>query len=143
MKRADLLKVVPGVHRATHRIALFLDRTVPPLALTQGEAHLLTHLLEAGPSTVGALHVAFAHKRSSLTSYLDRLAQRGFIERSVHAGDRRSFLVSLTASGSTAARRVHARLARLESSALEGLIDRDLRGFHAVLQGLVQQAGAR
>jgi DNA-binding MarR family transcriptional regulator len=130
------LSLIPGVHRATHRIGLWLDATQPALDVTQGEAHLLAHLAEAGPSSVAELHRAFAHKRSSLTTYLDRLESRGQVLRSPHPEDRRSFLVSLTPAGSAAAARVHRRLAALEASALRRLSERDVQTVRAVLQSL-------
>jgi DNA-binding MarR family transcriptional regulator len=136
------LQLIPGVHRATHRIALYLDASDPPLGLTQGECHLLAHLVEAGPSPVGSLHAAFAHKRSTLTSYLDRLERAGLVTRELRPEDRRSFLVSLTAAGKAAAARVHRRLAQLEDAALARLSERDLRGFQAVLHAVQEAVGA-
>jgi DNA-binding MarR family transcriptional regulator len=133
------LQLIPGLHRATHRIALYLDATDPPLGLTQGECHLLAHLHEAGPSSVAGLHGAFAHKRSTLTSYLDRLEKAGLVTRELRPEDRRSFLVSLTAAGKSAATRVHRRLAHLEDAALARLSERDVRGFQAVLHALQEQ----
>src|SRR5262245_22576297 len=109
--KAGRLLLVPSVHRATHRIGLFLEATRPPLGLSQGECHLLAHLAEAGPCTVGELHRAFAHKRSSLTSYLDRLEARRAVVREVRPEDRRSFRVSLTRTGARMAAQVHRRLA--------------------------------
>jgi DNA-binding MarR family transcriptional regulator len=133
------LQLVPGLHRAAHRVALHLDATDPPLGLTQGECHLLAQLHEAGPSSVGALHGAFAHKRSTLTSYLDRLEGGGLVTRELHPEDRRSSLVTLTAAGRSTASRVHRRLVQLEDGALARLSERDLRGFQAVLHALQEQ----
>ncbi len=133
---ARRLSLIPSVHRATHRIGLWLDRAEPPLGVTQGEAHLLAHLAEAGPCSVGELHRAFAHKRSSLTTYLDRLEARGRVMRAPHPDDRRSFLVSLTPAGSAAAARVHRRLAALEAAALRRLSERDVHAVAAALQAL-------
>jgi DNA-binding MarR family transcriptional regulator len=130
------LQLVPFVHRTTHRIGLFLEAVHPPLGLSQGECHLLAHLAEAGPCSVGELHRAFAHKRSSLTSYLDRLEARGDVTREVRPEDRRSFTVRLTRSGARSAARVHQALAALEDRALVRLTERDLRGFQAVLHAL-------
>ena len=130
------LQLVPFVHRTTHRIGLYLDAAEPPLDLSQGECHLLAHLAEAGPCSVADLHRAFAHKRSSLTSYLDRLEARGDIVRQVRRDDRRSFTVSLTRAGARTAARVHLRLGELEEGALARLTERDLRGFQAVLHAL-------
>jgi len=126
------LQLVPFVHRTTHRIALHLE----PLGLSQGECHLLAHLAESGPCSVGELHQAFAHKRSTLTSYLDRLEARGDVVREVRPEDRRSFTVRLTRSGARNAARVHSTLLSLEDRALARLTERDLRGFQAVLHAL-------
>ena len=131
------LRLVPPIHRATHRIGLFLEETAPPLALTQGEAHLLAHLAEAGASPLVALHAAFAHKRSTLTSYLDRLEARGLVTRTLDPGDRRAFVVGLTRPGRALATRVHRRLDALERASLAGLSARDLQGFRAVLDALL------
>jgi DNA-binding MarR family transcriptional regulator len=130
------LQLIPFVHRTTHRIGLYLEAAEPPLGLSQGEAHLLAHLAEAGPCSVAELHRAFAHKRSTLTSYLDRLEARGDIARDVRPEDRRSFTVRLTRGGARTAARVHQHLAMLEDRALARLTERDLRGFQAVLHVL-------
>jgi DNA-binding MarR family transcriptional regulator len=136
MKPSLRLSLVPGVHRATHRIGLWLDAAQPPLEVTQGEAHLLAHLVEAGSCSVAELHRAFAHKRSSLTTYLDRLERRGHVLRRPHPQDRRSFLISLTPAGSASAARVHRRLAALEAAALRGLGSREVHALRSALQAL-------
>ena len=74
------LRLVPPIHRATHRIGLFLA-DLRDEGLSQGEAHILALLATAAPSTIAALHRGLAHKRSTLTSILDRLEQRGLITR--------------------------------------------------------------
>ena len=52
MKR---LAFVPGLHRATHRVGLYLRSRVPEVS--QAEGHLLTHLHECGgAATVADLH---------------------------------------------------------------------------------------
>jgi DNA-binding MarR family transcriptional regulator len=137
------LQLVPYVHRTTHRLGLYLDDADPPLGLTQGECHLLAHLVEAGPCSVAELHRAFAHKRSTLTSYLDRLEARGDIARDVRPEDRRSFTVRLTRSGARSAARVHQHLLALEDRALARLTERDLRGFQAVLHALSETIDGR
>jgi DNA-binding MarR family transcriptional regulator len=144
MKRAvHHLSFIPWVHRATHRISLWLDSDQPPLEVSQGEAHLLAHLAEAGSCSVGDLHRAFAHKRSSLTSYLDRLEARGYVCRAPHPADRRSFLVSLTSAGGAVAARAHRRLAVLETAALRRLGTRDVQSLRRALEALADVSEAR
>jgi DNA-binding MarR family transcriptional regulator len=121
------LRLVLSIHRATHRIGLYIQEHVP--GNTQAEAHILCHLYEAGDSSIAQLHRAFAHKRSTLTSVLDRLHKRGLVKRSVSPRDRRSFVVSLTAAGRKEAARVHAALEALEKNALKHCHRRALESF--------------
>ena len=134
------LILIPQIHRTTHQIGLYIERS--GLGLNQGEAHILAHLAGAGDSTVGELHKAFAHKRSTLTSYLDRLAERGLILREVRSEDRRSFAVSLTPAGKIVARKIHRHLETLEKAALRGAKPGKSKAFAEVI-GAVEAAATR
>src|SRR5260221_459753 len=69
------LRLVPHIHRATHRIGLYLAHLRED-GLSQGEAHILALLASSGPATIAELHRGLAHKRSTLTSILGRRADR-------------------------------------------------------------------
>jgi DNA-binding MarR family transcriptional regulator len=129
------LRLIPAIHRAAHSIALLLEQP-PHLGVTQGEAHILAHLEGAGPSTVAQLHRAFAHKRSTLTSILDRLEGRGLIGREISPLDRRGFVIRLTPRGKKLARRVYRRLASFESGVLKAARRPKLREFDAVMMAI-------
>jgi DNA-binding MarR family transcriptional regulator len=135
-----MLSLVPPVHRATHRIGLFLQATRPSLGLSQAEAHLLAELHASGASSVGALHRAFAHRRSTLTGILDRLEEQGLVRRRLRPEDRRSFAVELTARGRGIAARTARRLAALERAVRRRVTAADLRGFAAVVEALAEEA---
>ena len=89
---------MPPIHRATHRIGIYLAELRED-ALSQGEAHILALLAHAAPASIAALHDGLAHKRSTLTSILDRLADRGLVTRTVGHADRRTFIITPTARG--------------------------------------------
>ena len=133
---AKPLRLIPEVHRATHRIGIFLDS----LGITQGEGHILSHLAASGDTSIAELHRALAHRRSTLTSILDRLAERRFITRESDPKDRRSFIVRLCARGKAVAARVHHELARIEESALKGVNGRQSQSVVKVLQALEKSA---
>jgi DNA-binding MarR family transcriptional regulator len=114
------LRLIPAIHRVTHGIALFLHRE-RSFRVTQAEAHILAHLAGAGATTVNDLWRAFGHKRSTLTSILDRLAARGLITRAPGTDDRRTVVVALTRTGAALATKVAARLAELEAQLLRQL----------------------
>ena len=133
---AKPLRLIPEVHRATHRIGIFLDS----LGITQGEGHILSHLAASGDSTIAELHRALAHRRSTLTSILDRLAERRYISRESDPKDRRSFIVRLSKEGKTVAGKVHRELARIEEGALKGMTGPQYQSVVKVLQALEKTA---
>ncbi len=114
------LSLIPKIHRATHAIALALASD-SKLDVTQAEAHILAHLHETGEARISELHARFGHRRSTLTSVLDRLEQRALIERRSDPDDRRSFIVGPTRAGRTTAAAVHRALSAIEDAALTGL----------------------
>jgi DNA-binding MarR family transcriptional regulator len=134
------LALVPTIHRATHRIGLYLQSHRPALGVTQAEAHILSHLCHRPPSTIAALHEAFGHRRSTLTSILDRLQERGLVVREGDPTDRRSFVVVLTPKGRRVARRTCAVLGALEGAAVRLAGSKALRDFEAVVSALQQVA---
>jgi DNA-binding MarR family transcriptional regulator len=132
---------VPPIHRATHRIGLYLAN-LPDDGLSQGEAHILALLATAAPATIADLHHGLAHKRSTLTSILDRLADRGFITRDVGT-DRRTFVITPTAIGRRAAARVHRHLADLEQAVARRVTAADVRSFKKVIAAVEEEAHRR
>ena len=136
------LSFVHPVHRATHRIGLYLEKLGEP-GLTQGEAHILAMLAHSGPAKVAELHRGLAHKRSTLTSILDRLAKRDLITRDVGKTDRRTFIVTLTAKGRKLAHRISSHLLELEREVARGVTAAEIKGFKKVVAALEQQAHYR
>lgn len=114
---SDRLVVIPKLHRATHAVGLALASD-PELDVTQPEAHILAHLAETGDARIAELHERFGHRRSTLTSVLDRLEQRALITRATDMNDRRSFVVTLTKRGRSVAKAVHGALLAIERTAV-------------------------
>jgi DNA-binding MarR family transcriptional regulator len=134
------LELVFGIHRATHRIGLFIQKHAP--GLTQAEAHILCHLHEAGDSTIRELHRAFAHKRSTLTSVLDRLTARGLVKRDLSATDRRSFVIRLTRTGKKEAAKIHGLLESLEAVVLRRMSRHAIETFEEAIRELERAAAS-
>jgi DNA-binding MarR family transcriptional regulator len=136
------LRLVPPIHRATHRIGLYLS-ALGDGTLSQGEAHILALLASASPAAIADLHRGLAHKRSTLTSILDRLADRGLITRTVGTEDRRTFLIAPTAAGRTVAARVKRDLVALEQAVARRVAAADVTAFLKVVSALEEEAHAR
>jgi DNA-binding MarR family transcriptional regulator len=135
-------QLIPALHRATHRVGLYLD-ALRVQGLTQGEAHLLAHLAQVRAATVGELHEVLAHKRSTLTSILDRLVERGLVTRDVGEADRRTFVIELTAPGRRVAARTRDHVLDLERAVGRQFAAADLATFRAVLAAIERTADQR
>jgi DNA-binding MarR family transcriptional regulator len=136
------LRLVPPIHRATHRIGLFLA-DLRDDGLSQGEAHILALLATSSPATIAELHRGLAHKRSTLTSILDRLTARGFITREVGAKDRRTFVITPTPTGAQMARRVHRHLTELEDAVGRRVNADEVKAFLKVVAAVEDEAHQR
>ena len=136
------LRLVPPIHRATHRIGLYLAG-LKDEALSQGEAHILALLATSGPSTIAELHRGLAHKRSTLTSILDRLSDRGYVTRDVGVADRRTFVITPTAKGLQIAKRVHRHLSDLEEAVARRVTADDVKAFIKVVSVVEDEAHKR
>lgn len=134
-----MLTLVPLIHRATHRLGLFLA-DLSDEGLSQGEAHILARLWASQRATIAELHADLAHKRSTLTSILDRLVDRGYVTRDVGVDDRRTFVIALTPKGAAVARHVDARLRVLERQIAAHVSKADLRAFRKVIAVVERQA---
>lgn len=95
-----------GVDRAVAEIeALLRQRRRSSMAwwrecdLSIAQLHLLATLNERGPTTVGALADALAISAPSASSIVDRLVERGTVDRVRSTEDRRQVLVSLSEAG--------------------------------------------
>ncbi len=132
------LRFILDLQRATHRVGLYLERA--EAGVTQGEAHILAHLHVARRATVAELHRALAHKRSTLTSILDRLVARELVVRETSDTDRRTFVVELTPEGARVASRVYEHLSALETAVAEQVSARSLSGFSAVVAVIEESA---
>jgi len=133
---------VPPIHRATHRIGLYLA-DLRKDGLSQGEAHILALLATAAPATIAELHRGLAHQRSTLTSILDRLAQRGFITRTIGVADRRTFDITPTPRGRAVAKRVLRHLMALEQAVARHATANEVKGFLKVVSAVEKEAHRR
>jgi DNA-binding MarR family transcriptional regulator len=129
------------LHRAVHAVGLFLDARTSS-AVTQPEALILAQLAEHGTQTMNDLHHAFLHRRSTLTSVVDRLETRGFVKRRPADGDRRSLAVELTRAGGTQARAVLRALDELGAIVERGRKQGETAAHATFLNDVAQAAAA-
>jgi DNA-binding MarR family transcriptional regulator len=139
MDNRDVPLIVPALERATHAVALWVERTFQDLRLTQAEAHVLAYLARTPRCSINDLHLRFGHKRSTLTSLLDRLEGRGLVRRAAHPTSRRLVMVYPTDAGKRAGERVSAALAALEARVRALTGNGDVASFLRVVQTLEEE----
>lgn len=111
------------------------DLRLAPLAVNLTQACIIAYLHDFGPSTQTALADHLRLGRAAIGSTIDRLQERGLLERHPDAKDRRVWMVAVTTSGSTLAAQVlaidtvfraelRAGITRSERQALASLMTR-------------------
>lgn len=138
MKSPPNTPIIPTLEHATHTVALWLEHALSDLRLSQAEAHVLAFLAEHASCSINDLHQSFGHKRSTLTSLLDRLEQRGWVARTAHPTSRRMVRIELTDAGRPVAERVSAAIRGLEERLRARASERETEAFVKVIQVLEQ-----
>lgn len=133
---------VTSVMRA-HQILLGrLNELLAPWDLTfpQYEALVLLFFSRRGSLPLGKMGTRLQVHRASVTNVVDRLADKGLVERLAHEQDRRSVLAQITPVGRQVARAATERL-NAERFATAPLHDRMCEELFAQLRPLRASAG--
>lgn len=139
METPDIPQLAPALERATHTLALWIERTFRDVGLTQAEAHVLAYLARHPNATINDLHTSFGHKRSTLTSILDRLETRGWSVRAPHPTSRRLVALELTAAGQAIGERINGALHSVEERVQQRAGEVATANFLAVIRLLEEE----
>jgi MarR family transcriptional regulator, organic hydroperoxide resistance regulator len=138
--KSDAASALLAMQRATHATLHLLATELADLDLTAAEINALANLADGSGRTVSELAAATGRRPTTLTSILDRLERRGHITRGARAGDRRSVMIELTASGRRAATTIRQTLTEIESNALGDVSRSQVAGFYTVIDALTAAA---
>lgn len=105
------------------------DRRVKSLGLTRSQWWVLNHLFRNDGTTQSELADILEIEKATLGRLLDRLEQKGWIQRQADAGDRRVKRVYLTEEVEPALKAMRAAAAELRRDALVGLSAEDQTRF--------------
>lgn len=132
------LTILSPLHKVSRQIEIHLARQVKSLGVSPVEGHVLAYLYSYAPCPIAELHRVLGTRRSTLTSLLDRLQERGLIARETHPGDRRSWMISLQDDGRTLAMKIRRILEKLEDAILKEADRRDLEGFGRLMESIAE-----
>ncbi|MCK0177092.1 MarR family winged helix-turn-helix transcriptional regulator [Mycolicibacterium sp. F2034L] len=109
--------------------------------LSRSDYDVLVTLAEGGPLRMNALGEVLGWEQSRLSHQLRRMRDRGLVNRSGAAEDRRGATVSLAAAGRAALRKAapgHAAL--VHGLVFEAMTAAERETFGAVVEGVLQRA---
>lgn len=132
--------VLPRVIYLTSlRLQIHADRVLQPLGLTLEQLHPLK-ILDRGGGTVSQRQMCdLAGKTpANMTRILDRLANKGLIERRPDPGDRRAFTLVLTEAGKELNEQAATLFTGYLDQVLAGIDEGDERVCRLVLQRIQQ-----
>jgi DNA-binding MarR family transcriptional regulator len=110
------------------------------LTFARYEALMLLYYSRAGALPLGKMSDRLQVHRASVTNVVDRLVDKGLVERVQHAHDRRAILARITPSGRDTAEEA-TRLLNAQSFATEPLSAQDCERLFEALRALREHAG--
>ncbi len=135
-QKNEPLRFLSPIHKAGRQISIYLETFHADAGIANPEAHLIAYLGSYSPCPIGELIQVFGHRKSTLTSILDRLEAKGLVTRSVNPADRRSFTVGLTDAGKESAEHVRGVTERFEKEVDQRITLDDRRGFQRVMDAI-------
>ena len=109
----------------------FMER-VKPSGLTLGQPKILDYLKDHNGANQKEIAAACHIEPGSLTSVLNRMEEKGLVERRMLNGNRRSFHVFLTENGKKNQELVEEMFAEIEKDALDGISSEEFETFMEV-----------
>jgi DNA-binding MarR family transcriptional regulator len=128
-----------NLQRATHHTLHLLSDRLADLGLSAAEINVLGNLADGQERTVSELGRQVGSRPTTMTSILDRLTQKGLINRSTPAANRRIVVVTLTTAGRRVAGTVRAAITDTENALLAGLTPGDLASLRRALELLSKE----
>ena len=111
MKDSELIgaaKLWLVLARASSAVGTYVERSFGQHGYCLTDFMILEALLHKGPLTISAIGEKVLLASASMTSAIDRLEERGLVDRTLSAEDRRVRLVTLTCEGRRFASRLFA-----------------------------------
>ena len=113
-----------GIHvflvlwKAAHAVEAYAEKSIADLEMCGSDFAVLEALLHKGPLPVNEIGKKILLTSGSITVAIDRLEQKGLVERRAHGSDRRTRVVHLTKEG----RRLITRIYTQHAADLEELV---------------------
>jgi DNA-binding MarR family transcriptional regulator len=135
-------QIVAALRRIIRAVDLHSRDLLQNFGLTAPQLMTLHELTRLQPVPIGVLSNAVHVSQATMTGILDRLEQRGLIQRTRDAVDRRTVTITLTAEGTKLLKNAPSLLQDRFRERLAGLKPADQSKMLQVLQQIGQMMGA-
>lgn len=139
-EQATALKLLVVLSRAHNAVQAHLQANVAGHGLTITEFAILEVLYHKGPLLLGEVQRRILVSSGGVTYLVDRLVEKGLVERRDCPQDRRARYAALTAEGEQLIQRIFPEHARCVSRALSGLSIAEQRTAIGLLRALGRAA---
>jgi len=131
------------IYLTSLRLQIHADKLLQPLGITLEQLHPLK-ILEREGGAVGQRQMCTLSGKTpaNMTRILDRLANKGFIERQPDPGDRRAFTIVLTPAGDELFKQAVTLFTGYQDKVLTGIDEQDEAVCRRVLQRIAQNLDA-
>lgn len=136
------LRLWVALARAHDAVRAQVEADVARHGLTLAEFGVLEALRHKGPLTLGEVQRVILVSSGGITFLVDRLVNRGLVERRPHPRDGRARLTALTAEGSNLINEIFPAHAARIKAALAGLPKKDKREALRLLRVIAASAAA-
>ncbi|MEO6338954.1 MAG: MarR family transcriptional regulator [Caulobacteraceae bacterium] len=136
--------ITSRIARLHHLIRLRVEAALETVGLSDSEYRLLAGVRRSGPpfrlspSEITTRYLPMTS--GGCTALIDRLEQRGLVERSANPADRRGVYVSLTEAGMTLAERAMRAVLAVETDVVAALTPRNRKANISALSALMGAA---
>jgi DNA-binding MarR family transcriptional regulator len=129
------------LHQVGRELATALERGLVPCGVTAQQAALLLHAgrQDSGPSQLMAL---LGTDTAGMTKLLDRLQDKGLLQRRPHPHDRRAVIIELTEQGRSLIPRLPPIFGRVTSQLLDGFTTDEVSQLTTMLQRMLDNLRA-
>lgn len=127
------------IYLTSLRLQLYADKVLQPLGITLEQLHPLKILSHGGGAIGQRQMCALAGKTpANMTRILDRLANKGFIERRPDPEDRRAFTIVLTDAGEELIEQAVGLVTSYREQVLTGINEQEEAVCRRVLQRIAE-----
>ena len=121
-----------------HMVARFRESG---LEITPSHSTILFLLEERGPMQMNEIGAAMHIENPTVTGLVDRLENKGFVERVIVENDRRKWNVTITASGRNEIEKARGVIHAINAEIADGMTKKELDAFKKALNGFFVKFG--